>query len=153
PGARCLESADGEEVAPPGVLDRLVEAGLVAGSVVLVAAITIRDRGTAPTQVGRLNRLDVDHVVVADQGECRLVVEVAALPAHMLMLLAAPAHRLCSSLAALLAAGDVPLGFLQHLLSLAVVAGILHDVAVRRDKKHLQPDIYGGLPSAEGQRL
>jgi hypothetical protein len=54
PGAYCLESEDREDVAPPGVLNALVETSLAAGSVVRIAAIAVGlGRGTA-AEVGRL---------------------------------------------------------------------------------------------------
>jgi hypothetical protein len=88
-GACCLESKDGEEVVPPSVLNALVEAGLAASPIMLVAAGAVRIRlgcGTT-TQVGGLDGLNVDHIILSNQGERRLVMEVAALPAHVLMLL------------------------------------------------------------------
>src|SRR5215467_13842454 len=133
-GACCLVGEDREEVAPPGVLNRLVEAGFAAGPGVLVGAypavLVLLGRG-ATAQIGRLNRLHIDHVVVAHERKRRLVMEVLALPAHMLMLL-----RL-----------------LQRMFGLAVVSGVLHDVPIRRDEEHLEAHVEAGLPSRLRERL
>src|SRR5262249_10491421 len=129
-GARCLASEDRKEVAPPGVLKALIEPGLAAGSIVQRAAVAVRirlRRGTA-AQIRGLNRLDVEHIVEhiirAHQGERRLVVEVAPLPAHVLLLLGALLGSLRMSLTSLLATADALVGLLQRLLRCAVAARV-----------------------------
>jgi hypothetical protein len=64
--------------------------------------------------------------------------EVAPLPADVLMLLGALSDGFAASLAALLAATHAPLGFLELLLGLAIVAGVLDSAAGCRDEEHLQ---------------
>src|SRR5262249_22635206 len=137
PGACCLASEDGEEVTPPGIVNTRVPARLLAGPAVFVAAGAVWLWLRAATQGGRLDRLNVDYVVPAHEGECRLVVEVAALPAHLLLLLGEHLHGLLAAVAPLLPAGDAVLGLLELLLSFPVVAWVLHDVAIRGDQKNL----------------
>ena len=69
-------------------------------------------RGAA-AQVRRLNRFDIDHVVVEHERQRRLLVKVTPLPPHMLMLLGALRRRLRSPLTVFLAAGYALLGLLQ----------------------------------------
>ena len=130
---------------PPGVLNTLVETGLAAGPVVRIAAVTIWLWLKTAAQVGRLDCLDIDHVVCSHEGERRLMVEVAPLSAHMLMGFRQPADGFSSAVAALLPAGHMPLGLLQCLLRFAVVTGILDDAPIRSDEKDLQPHVNAGL--------
>ena len=88
-GPCCRAREDGQEVAPSGVLDAFVESGLAAGPVVPVAPGAIRLRCWAAAQVGGLDRLHVDGIVPLHEGERRLVVEVGALPADVLVVLGA----------------------------------------------------------------
>src|SRR5258708_11740655 len=112
PGACCLESKNGQEVAPSGVLNAFVQACLGAGSVMEIATVAVWYRGRTATQVGRLDRLMIDRIVLANQRQGGLVVKVRALPADVLVLLGTLLHRFHSPLAALLSAGDALLGFL-----------------------------------------
>jgi hypothetical protein len=140
-------------VAPPGVLNTLIEAGLLGGPVVFIAALAIRFRFWPAAEVRRLNGLDIEHIVLAHQGKRRFVVKVGSLPSHVLMLLGTPAHGFRAAVAALLASCDMPLRFGKLLLGLPIVARILHYIAVRRDEKHFQPYVDAGLASGEGQWL
>jgi hypothetical protein len=83
-----------------------------------------------------LQGLDVDRVVLAHERERRLVVEVAALLADILMLLGAALHRLRATTAPFLAAGHPLLRCLQRALGLPIVARVRHDLPVRREKEH-----------------
>jgi hypothetical protein len=65
-GARCLESADAQECAPPGIGDAL-------GQVVV------------PEHIADLHVLVIDRVVLTHEGERGLVVEVLSLPPHRLL--------------------------------------------------------------------
>src|SRR5260221_14493595 len=49
-GACCLESEQGEEVAPPGVLNRRVEAGFPRGPIMQIAALPVWLRRGAPAE-------------------------------------------------------------------------------------------------------
>jgi hypothetical protein len=51
-----------------------------------IAAVAIGNRCGASAQVAHLQIFERDHIIVAHQSEGRLVVKVAALPAHMLVL-------------------------------------------------------------------
>src|SRR5262245_61914987 len=62
-------------------------------------------------------------------------------------------HGLPAALAALLPSSDATLGFLELLLSLAVVAWVLSGLPVAGDEKHRQPHINAGLASGARQRL
>src|SRR5689334_14457613 len=68
-GACCLASEDTEEVVPPGVVNTLVEAGLLTGSVVLVVALLSLFGCREAAQVRGPNSLNVDRVVRAHQRE------------------------------------------------------------------------------------
>src|SRR5262249_52330303 len=105
PGACSLESEDSEEGGPSGVQNSFVQARLAAGSVMEIAALAVWRRGRTTAEVGGLDRLDMERVVLAHQGQGRLVVEVAPLPPHGLMGLRQYLHRLGAALAALLAPG------------------------------------------------
>src|SRR5262249_16455897 len=127
--------------------------GLAAGPVVLIVAVLILLwRRTAP-QVGGLDCLDIDHVVVAHQGQRCLVLEVGPLSPDMLMLLGALSSGLRASLAAPLATRDPLVDLLQPLLGLAGVPWIGHSIPLSRDEKHLQPNVYARLFAGERQRL
>jgi hypothetical protein len=119
---------------------------------VKIATVAIRLRLRTAAHVGRLDRLDVDRVVLAHEGERRLVVKVAALSAHVLLLLCALRRGFRASLAALLAASDMLLCLLQLALGLPRVPGGLDAVADRRDAKDRQPDIDAGRFAGERQR-
>jgi hypothetical protein len=58
-GPYCLAGEDTEEVAPSGIVNTLVEAGLAAGSIVFVPTVAIGDRGGPAAQIGGLHRLDI----------------------------------------------------------------------------------------------
>src|SRR5215472_9285871 len=150
-GACCLVRENRQEVAPPGIVNAFVQTALLAGSVVLVVALLILLWGGTAAQVGRLDRRDVDRVVGTHQSERRLMVEVVALPAHVLMLLGALVRSLGASFAPFLAVGDALLGLLQRPLSFAVVPWVLYQSPVFRDEKDLQPHVDAGLPSREGE--
>ena len=60
------------------------------------------------------------------------MVEVAALTLDLLVLAGQQLHGFTAALAALLSPGHPALGLLQLALSLAVVAGILDDLALGR---------------------
>ena len=92
-----------------------------------------------------LDRLHVDRVVPAHEGERRLVVEVAALPADVLVPLGALLGGFLPASAPLRAAGHPPLRLLQRALGLAIVARVRDGVAVRRDEEHLQAHVDAGL--------
>ena len=66
------------------------------------------------------------------------MVEVLALPPHVLMLLSALVRSLRTAFAPLLAAGDALLGLLQRPLSCAVLPWVLYRSPVGCDEKHLQ---------------
>src|SRR5262249_47566237 len=66
PGAFSLERKDGQERPPPAIADAL-------GEVVVLH------------HIADLQRFVIDGVVLSHQGECRFMVEVLALAAHMLM--------------------------------------------------------------------
>ncbi len=100
-----------------------------------------------PYHVGDLQIFEVDRVVLAQQPERRLVVEVEPLAFDVLMRPLKQPNGLASAVAALLAAGDDPLRFLQALLTTAMQARILHHGAIRRDEKDLQSDINTRLAS------
>src|SRR5262249_14756247 len=133
-GPFCLVCEDGTERCPPGIADALGE--------VMV-----------PDHIADLQIFQVDRVVRAHQGEGRLVVEVAPLALDLLLLLGASPDGFPPPFAAFLPARDTSLGLLQSLLGFAVVAGIVYDVAVRRDEKDLQPHVYARLASGTGQWL
>jgi hypothetical protein len=116
-------------------MDRFVEACLVAGSILEIAAFPIRQRGGTLTQVANLEVFEIDRVVLAYEGEGGLVVEVAALALDLLMLLGAPPHRLPPAFATLLATGHTSLGDLQSPLGCTMVAWVVYVVSVRRDKE------------------
>jgi hypothetical protein len=65
-------------------------------------------------QVGGLEVLVRDRVVLADELECALVVNVLPLAPDLLMRLGQDLHRLAPALAALLPARDPPLGGLAR---------------------------------------
>ena len=96
-------------------------------------------------QVGHPQVFQIDHVVVPQQGERRLMMKVAPLALHRLMLLGQQHHRFPAALTALLPPRDTPLRLLQLPLGFAVVPRIFNDVAVSRDEKHLQADVDTGL--------
>ncbi len=150
PGACCLESEDGQEVAPPGVVDALVEAGLAAGPVVEHSRRShpawARDGGSS-WRAGLPRHRSCRTRAPGQAPSCG---GSRALPPDVLMRLGTPAHGLAAALAALLPAGDPPLRLLQRALGLAVVARILDDLALRRDEEHLQPHIDAGLVAGAG---
>ena len=57
------------------------------------------------------------------------MVEVVSLPPHLLVFASEQLHRFPSALAALLPPCDTPLGLLQFPLRLAIVPGILYQLA------------------------
>src|SRR5260221_12241584 len=154
-GACCLVREDREKVASSGVLNACIEARLLAGPVLEIATIPLPVwlgcRTTA--QVGRLDRLEIDRVVLTYQGECHLMMEVGTLPPHVLLLLGEQLDRLLAAGAPLLPLGYSPLGFLQLALRFAIVARVGDRFALSGDEKHLQPDINARLLPSEGQRL
>src|SRR5215469_2416509 len=79
-GACCLAREDRAEGAPPGVLNALVEARFAAGSIVCIPAGAVWLRLRTAAHIGRLNGLDIDHVVRAYERKGGLVMEVAPLP-------------------------------------------------------------------------
>ena len=72
PGCRARE--DTQEVAPSGVVQACVATGFAAGPLVLLGAVLILLRRGTTAQVGRLDRLVRDRVVLADQRQGGLVV-------------------------------------------------------------------------------
>src|SRR5260370_35240016 len=108
-GACCLVRENRKEVAPPGVLNALIETGFAAGPIVLIAAVLILLRRGTAAQVGRLDRLHVDHVVLTDQGERRRVVKVPPRAPPMLKLLGGQLPPLLAAAPALLPVGHPPL--------------------------------------------
>jgi hypothetical protein len=115
PGARCLESADAQEVAPCSVVNRRIQARFRSGPVVQLPAVAIGDGRGAAAEGGRLNSFNVDGVVGMHQRARRLVVKVRTLSAHVLLLLLATlSSGFLPPVAALLAAGNPLLGFLQR---------------------------------------
>src|SRR5215467_14010180 len=63
-GAYCLAFENGPELGPPRVLDRLVEAGLAAGSVMHIAASTVRFGCGPEAHSGDLEVFEIDRVVL-----------------------------------------------------------------------------------------
>jgi hypothetical protein len=59
---------------------------------------------------------------VPDQGQCRLMVKVLPLAAHLLLRLGEQAHRLAASVAAFLATGDTTLRCLECAFGFAIPA-------------------------------
>ncbi len=95
-------------------------------------------------------------VVGAHEDQCRLVMKVPPLPAypaHVLVGLGEQNHRLLAPVTALRATGDAALGLRQALLPAAVVAGMLHPVALRRHQEDGEAHVSAGLPSGGRQRL
>src|SRR5262249_54405223 len=153
PSACCLVREEREEVAPPGVVHAFVATGLAAGPVVRIGAVLILLWRRTTAQVGGLNRLDRDHIILAHRRERGRVVEVESLPAHVLLLLGTLPYGLLASLAALLATCYLLLCFLQVFLRPAIVPWVLRYPASRRHQKHLQPHVYPGLLSRLRERL
>src|SRR5262249_29169506 len=149
----CLESEDTEEVGPPSVLDTLVQTSLLAGAVVLKVAILVLLRCRTAAQVGRLDRLDVDHVVGTHEVQRRRVVEGVALPLDVLVLALEQGDCLATALAPLLASSDPTLRSAERLLRLAVVPRVLGGFPVGGDEKDLQPNIDAGLASRRRERF
>src|SRR5258708_11493318 len=143
-GPYCLAREDTQEAAPSGVMNAFVEARLAAGPVMQIAAILIRNRYGTAAQVGRLDSLHIDHVVLANEHQCRFVVKVRALPADMLVFLRALGHDLLAASTALLAAGDALVRLGKLPFGFPVLARILYHVAVRRNEKDLQSNVYPG---------
>ena len=81
------------------------------------------------------------------------MVKVVALPPHLLVPLGQYLCGLSPALAASLPPTDPALGLLQLLLGPAVMARILHHLALGRDKEDLQADINTRLLTGDGQRL
>jgi hypothetical protein len=138
---------------PSSVLDAFIEARLGAGPVRKIATVPVGYRCGSAAQVCWLNGFHVDHVVLTDQCERRLMVKVCALPAHTLMPLLQQLHSLTTAVAPLLALAYPLLRLLQLALGFAIVSGILHCRPLSGDEKHLQPHINAGLASRLRQRL
>ncbi|HEV2456926.1 MAG TPA: hypothetical protein VGS80_01060, partial [Ktedonobacterales bacterium] len=100
-----------------------------------------------------MNRLNKAHVVLAHEGKRRLVVEVLALAADVLVFARQQGDGLAAAPTALLAAGDAPLRLLELLLRLMEVAGVLHDLPIRRDEEHFQTNIDARLLACRRKRL
>ena len=98
-------------MAPPRVLNRLIETRFAAGPIVRRGAVRILLGCRTAAEVLCVNRLDVDRIVRPHEGARGLMVEVAPLPAHVLILLGALVRGLDASLAALLATRDALLAF------------------------------------------
>jgi hypothetical protein len=131
PGARSLESEDGEERTPPRVADAF-------GEVVI------------PHHVGDPQILVIDRVVALDERQCRLVVEVLALATHRLMRLRQQADRLPPAMTPLLALGDAPLAFRQVPLGFAVVARREDARAISQRGEGFQAQVDAGLLAGGG---
>src|SRR5262249_53394661 len=108
--ACCPVAEEGADVAPPRVLNTFVKTGFLLDPVVRIPAIPIGNWGGTAADVGGLeSSRDRQHIVLAHQRQCRLVLEVAALVSNVL-LLGALSRRLRVPLAAFLPAGDPLLG-------------------------------------------
>src|SRR5258708_29316368 len=125
-GSGCRAREDTQEVAPSGVVKACVETGFAAGPLVLRGAVLILLRRGTTAQVGRLDRLVRDRVVLADQRQGGLVVKVRALPADMLMLLGEHQHRFLAPVTPLHSLGNALLGLLQLALGCTVVSRAIH---------------------------
>src|SRR5712691_1447644 len=126
-GPCCLAREDIQEAAPSCVVDGLVEAHLARGPVGQIAALPIRLRCGAAAEIGGLNGLVIDGVVLAHERQGGLVVKVDPLPAHVLVFLGEQFHRLLATVAALLLPRDPLLRFLHLTLRCAIVARVLND--------------------------
>jgi hypothetical protein len=104
PGARSLKSKYGEELGPPSVLNAFVGTRLAHCPVALIAAVPVWLGSGATAEVGGLDRLDIDCVVLAHQLARFLMMEVAPLVGDVLMRLGQEQYRLTTALAPLLAA-------------------------------------------------
>jgi hypothetical protein len=104
PGACCLESEDAQERRPAGIGDALGEM-------------------MVPDHVGRLQVFMVDHVVLLNEGQRRLMVEIRSLTAHFLMRLGKQRYRFPTAVAPLLAATHPPLCGFERTLGLAIAPG------------------------------
>src|SRR5262249_37957826 len=122
PGPRCLESEDDPKLPPARVRDGLAEAAI-------------------PYQLGNPpvfpQAFQIAELVTHPPRQARLMVEVAPLPAHLLVLAGHQAYRLPPPLAALLPTREAFLRFGHGFLGLAVVARVLHRRAFHRDEKDL----------------
>src|SRR5262249_50759901 len=103
---RSFEAQDGQKRAPPGIRDAL-------GQVVV------------PYQVADLQRFVIDRVVLTHQGERGLMVEVLALPSHVLRRFGEPTDRLPATVAPRLPLRHPTLALGQVPLRLAVAAWIM----------------------------
>ena len=101
PGPYCLGVKDAQELRPARVLDALGE-------------MVILDH------IGRLQVLVIDHIILAHEGERRLVVKVPPLAAHRLMRFRQQLHGLATACAALLAAAHAPLRSLERAFGAAI---------------------------------
>jgi hypothetical protein len=107
-----MDNEHGQEVTPPSVLNTFVRAGLAPGSVVFGGASALRLGCWTAAEVGRLNGLPVDRVVLAYERQGCVVVEVCPLPRDVLRVPRALLGRLYAAVALLLAARDPLVGFL-----------------------------------------
>src|SRR5215469_12010242 len=152
-GAFCLAFENLAEAIPPSIVDRLVEASLLTGTVIQIATVAIGLRLRTTAHIGYLQVFQIDHVVLSYQIQRGLVMEVSPLPLYLLMLPSTLLRRLAPVLTALLSARHAPLRFLQFPFGTAIMTGILYNVSCRSDEKHLQPNVDTGLPITWGQRL
>jgi hypothetical protein len=111
-------------VAPSSVLQTRGETGRAARPVMEIAAVAIRLRCWTAAEVGRLDCLPGDRVILAHERARCLVVEGGALAAHLLLRLCQRAHRRTAPMTALLARGDPPLALHQRALGAAGVPGV-----------------------------
>src|SRR5258707_6670618 len=118
PGACCLESEDGAELIPRSIADALGEVGV-------------------SQQIADLQVFEIDHLVLAEQCECGLMLKGAPLALHLLVFPLQERHRLLPAVAALLPAGDPAVGGGQLLFHLAVVAKGFPGLALPRVAEQL----------------
>ena len=122
----CFAFEDGPKLCPASITDALGQVRV-------------------PHHVGDLQVFEIDGIELAHQGKSSLMVEVLALPAHLLVLPGQELHSLPASFAAFFAAGDPAVRFLQFPLGLTIVTGIVGDLALGSDEEHFQADVYASL--------
>ena len=149
----CFAREDRKKLAPARVMDRLVEARFAVRSIREIAPVPVWYRLGAGAQVLALDGLVIDGVVLAHQGEGRLMVEVQPLAADFLVAFGEHLHGFAQPITALLAAANAPLGTLQRLLCLAVMAWVLDEGTIRQRQKRLQAHVNAGFKASSRQGL
>jgi hypothetical protein len=95
-------------------------------------------------QVGRLQVLIIDRVVLAHQRERRFVVKILPLALHILVRFRQQFHGFAAPVAALLAARHPPLAATQIRLSLPVTARVVEHGAIRQRGERYQAEVDPG---------